>query len=305
MVIKTIKSPLAPGGIAVHIRDISINKLVYGYKKIGINISTMLNGIEKLSIYQCQSSRYKFYYPLGITGNSEFYESLQNFEWYYMPWKWEHEVAISYLDNCGSLLEVGCAHGAFLKGANSRVKLQRSVGLELNETTQVSENNFEIVNQVIQEFQKSNQEAFDVVCSFQVLEHISEVYDFLEAKIKCLKRGGKLLISVPNNESFLRDSDSVLNMPPHHVGLWTSVSLRYLEKVFPIRLLELHYEPLQEYHVDSYIYATHYAHYPKLASVLLKKLDIITGRYNKIKQKVKVERESIAGHTVLAVYLKN
>jgi hypothetical protein len=148
---KTIRSPLVPDGIAFHIRDVSINKLIQGYKKIGINISDVVSGIERISIYQCQSSRYEFYYPFGIAGNSKFYESLQKFEWYYMPWKWEHEVAISYLDNSASLLEVGCAHGAFLKGANSRVKLLRSVGLELNETTPVSENNFKIVNQVIED----------------------------------------------------------------------------------------------------------------------------------------------------------
>jgi hypothetical protein len=80
-------------------------------------------------------------------------------------------------------------------------------------------------------------------------------------------------------------------MPPHHVGLWGSVSLRYLEKVFPIKLLEMHYEPLQEYHVDSYIHAMHYALYPKLVSVLLRNMDSYTGKYEKIKHNVEVERE--------------
>jgi len=268
---KTIDSPLVPGGKASWIRDVSISRIAKGYKKYGINTSRVFSDLDCLSVYRCRCSAYKFYYPFGIEGDSKFYESLQRLEWYYMPWKWEHEVAISYLSGALSLLEVGCAHGAFLEGVNARLKLQRLVGLELNETTFKNKNNLNILNQSIQEFQYSNIEAFDVVCSFQVLEHIGEVHSFLKAKLNCLKKGGRLMISVPNNESFIQKSDSILNMPPHHVGLWNSKSLRYLGEVFNVRLLDIHYEPLQEYHIDNYMFAKYYSGYPRIVSKILKK----------------------------------
>ena len=142
-----------------------------------------------------------------------------------MPWKWEHEITKSYLRDGQSLLEVGCVHGAFLKAINEQVKLETSIGLELNQTTPKDEKTFKIINENIQAFQKNNYETFDVVCSFQVLEHISEVRLFLDAKVNCLKKGGRLIISVPNNESLLLRGDPVLNKPPHHVGRWCSASL--------------------------------------------------------------------------------
>jgi SAM-dependent methyltransferase len=299
-----VKSPLVPEGKAIHVRDIAASRIVKGYKAFGIDTASIFSNTKRLSIYRCESSSYEFFQPYGISGDSKFYEKLQGFKWYYMPWKWEHEVALSYLENGQKILEVGCAHGAFLKGANIRFNLPQSIGLELNETAPADEKTFKIINLIIEEFIKDNEALFDVACSFQVLEHVYDVHSFLEAKVRSLKKKGKLLISVPNNESFVGNNLSVLNMPPHHVGLWNAKSLMYLEKLFPIKLLNIHYEPLQEYHIESHIHAMHYARHSKWASIFMRRLDKLSGRYQKILRQTTLEREKLIGHTIFAVYEK-
>lgn len=299
-----IDSPLVPNGKAVHVRDIPVNKIIRGYNRLGIDTSDIFYSVRNISVYRCKASAYEFYQPYGLDGSSKFYEKLQKFEWYYMHWKWEHEVALSYLEDGQRILEVGCAHGAFLNGAHNRIKLGRSIGLELNETAPVDNKKFIIINSSIQNFQKNNDELFDVVCSFQVLEHISDVHSFLEAKINCLKRYGKLLISVPNNESFVGKNFSVLNAPPHHVGLWGTRSLAYLENLFPIKLLNMHYESLQDYHIGSYIQAKYYAQYPSFIAYIIKKMHKFTGKYQERLDHAVTTKESILGHTVLAVFQK-
>jgi 2-polyprenyl-3-methyl-5-hydroxy-6-metoxy-1,4-benzoquinol methylase len=221
-----------------------------------------------------------------------------------MPWKWEHEVTKEYLKDGQTVLEVGCAHGAFLKKINELYDLKESVGLELNESTPADSSKWKIVNQFVQDYQKENKGRFDIVCSFQVLEHIADVHGFIQAQIECLKPGGLLIISVPNNDSFIKNGDFCLNMPPHHMGLWNTKSLKSLENIFSIQLVKFHYEELQEYHVGSYIFSQRYIKLPKIIQKLIMKWDKITGRYKGFENKVLKNRKDIIGHTVLGVFKK-
>jgi len=44
------------------------------------------------------------------------------------------------------------------------------------------------LNETIEGYSEINHGQFDLVCSFQVLEHIPKVYSFLEGKVKALKK---------------------------------------------------------------------------------------------------------------------
>ena len=70
---------------------------------------------------------------------------------------------------------------------------------------------------------------FDVVCAFQVLEHVADPLAFIaEAKAR-LNPGGLLFIGVPNRESYVgRLRDFPLDMPPHHVMRWSRRALAAL-----------------------------------------------------------------------------
>jgi SAM-dependent methyltransferase len=299
-----ILSPLTLTENVSFIRKIKSNKIISLYKKYEIDVSKYFENISEISIYKCNETSYQFYFPFNLSGDSLFYEHFQNFDWYYMAWKWEHEISIKYIKEGMRVLEVGCAHGAFLKKISTDFNLDSCVGLELNASAKTENDSFTIINQSIQEFSLKNQEKFDMVCSYQVLEHISEVNSFLSSKINCLTKGGRLIVSVPNNDSYIKYSDTALNMPPHHMGLWSKKSLESIAELFNLRILDIHLEELMEYHVDAYIHMTKYSKGPLILNRIKRKLYVITGFHYKMKRNVLENRKSILGHTILVVFEK-
>jgi len=244
-----ILSPIT-GKPAKKIKSIETSTIIEKYNKtFNLDVSKYFKNYKSCEIYQCEQTGYQFYYPFDIDGDSKFYEHLQQYDWYYMPWKWEHQQAAKLLKPYMNVLEVGCAKGDFLKKIKNDFKVN-VIGLELNES--VSNNEITILKETIQEHSINNPEKYDIVCSFQVLEHITDVKSFIEAQIATLKKGGKLIIIVPNNDSFIKYSDNILNMPPHHMGLWNKSSLTNLQSYFNIKLLKTIFEPLQKYHIDYF-----------------------------------------------------
>jgi 2-polyprenyl-3-methyl-5-hydroxy-6-metoxy-1,4-benzoquinol methylase len=149
------------------------------------------------------------------------------------------------------VLEVGCGRGDFLSAIQSSGAI--ATGLELNGTAarEGRERGRDIRLEHIEVHASGHAAEYDVVCSFQVLEHIPNVRSFLEAQIACLRPRGRLIISVPNNDSFLL-ADNLLNIPPHHMGLWTEASLRSLTRLFPLKVRTVYLEPLQPFHFDQF-----------------------------------------------------
>ena len=105
----------------------------------------------------------------------------------------------------------------------------------------------------------------------------------LNSSIDCLKVGGKLFISVPNNNSFLGlDHLNVLNQPPHHMGLWDRKSLYHLQRFFPLRLDDLFLEPPQIYHKE---YCTSIIN-SVMSSVWANKFGVVGKLFRKIYKKM-------------------
>lgn len=294
-------SSLCPGEKASLIRKIPVKKIKKSYKGYRINLDYIFKRNKYVSVFECNESKYRFYFPFDLAGDSKFYEHFQQFDWYYMPWKWEHEITLGYLKDGYSVLEVGCAHGAFLERISKDFNLSECVGLELNKSAVTQNDKWKIENEPVETYASKFPGHFDLVCSYQVLEHIADVYSFLKSSIDCLKVDGKLIISVPNNDSFIKGNFSALNMPPHHMGLWSTESLKYLSNLFPLELEKVHYEPLQEYHVDGYINAEYYH---KFGGRILRKIDKILGKYEKLRKMTLEKRETIIGHSIMIVFRK-
>lgn len=248
-----MKSPLT-GNLTQFERKISSSKIIEDYKNtFGYDVSYLLNNIKQIEIYKCLDTGYRFFYPYSVSGDSIFYEHLQQFDWYYMPWKWEHEQASKFINNKMKVLEVGCAQGEFIIKIKERFNAE-CVGLEFNEKAIASakQKGLNVLSESIEKHSLKNKNEYDVICSFQVLEHISNVKSFIESEILCLKKNGLLIISVPNNDSFLDKSYNILNMPPHHMGLWNKQSLSSIAKIYGLQIIDVFFEPLQEYHSDYF-----------------------------------------------------
>ena len=246
-----VHSPLTGLTNVVPEREIQCSFIIENYRKqLDVDVTRLFRNLESIQIYRCLDTGFRFYYPFNINGDSAFYEALQKHSWYYMDWKWEHEAASALIHEGDKVLEIGCARGGFLE--RMQQKGIKCTGLELNESALKygRSRGLEILNQSIQAHAKENSEQYDVVCSFQVLEHVASVKEFMQASIDALKPGGKLIASVPNNDSliFRCNPDIALNMPPHHMGLWDMNSLISLQKVFGTKLKRIEIEPLQSYH---------------------------------------------------------
>ncbi len=301
---KTIPSPLADNSTAKFEYDIPVDFLIRSYRdSLQTDITSYFKRLDSVKVFRCIQSGYRFYYPFHIEGKHRLYKHLQNFDWYYMPWKFEYEAVTEWIGDQSTVLEIGCGRGYFLQYLTESSEAV-CTGLELNEDSALTAERLKIINMDIQEFSKFNEQSFDVVCSFQVLEHIANVRKFLAAQIKCLKIGGKLIISVPNNDSFIRyDKEAYLNMPPHHMGLWNEESLRFLESIFPLKLSKLISEPLQPCHYEYYFRTSNKAEKSYLG-YKVKKLFFKLGLKNYYLKKIEEKAAMIKGHSIIAIFKK-
>ncbi|MDR0801808.1 class I SAM-dependent methyltransferase [Fluviicola sp.] len=275
-------------------------------KQFNIDVTNVFGNLKEVEIYQCDTSGYRFYYPLNLSGDSKFYEKLQEYDWYYLPWKWEHAEFSKLVRDHDQILEVGCGKGDFIHNLIKQNDTIQCVGLELNESSVKSFERFEILNERIENHCKANKEKYDLVCSFQVLEHISDVSPFLHSKIDCLKKNGTLVICVPNNDSFIKYGDQdVLNMPPHHMGLWNTESLKSIGKYYGVELIDIKYEPLQDYHFDFYFRLSLKKYLGDFLSKSINRIFVITRLNYFVSKYLKKRSNKIKGHSILAIYRKN
>ena len=248
-------SPLTQTDNTQLIRVVSTQEIIERYEQVfQMDVKHFFEGIPDVRVYKCLDTNYAFFYPFNVDGDGPFYEVLQQYDWYYMPWKWEHQQAATILKEDMKVLEVGSANGDFLKKIKEEHKVEVT-GIELNlkAAEEARKAGLNIYCEFVQAHAQKFTEHYDLVCSFQVLEHIADVKSFLEANIKCLKKGGKLIVAVPNNQSFLQlDQWNALNLPPHHMGLWDKTSLKNLENIFNIKMDDYFLEPKQTYHTDYF-----------------------------------------------------
>lgn len=221
---------------------------------------------ETVYLYRCEDVGYRFYYPFEVAGDEKFYQSLQSEinsrgGEYDRDWADDHKFAFEQIMPNSKVLEIGCNTGKFLE--RLLPKTQNLSGLEFNEKAAniALKKGLNVKNESIEFHAEDNAEQYDVVCAFQVLEHITQIKTFFEAAIKLLKPQGKLILSVPNNEPFFQRFDRycVLNLPPHHVGLWNFESFKNLCNVFEITVDKYYFSGTSRLLVDAFWRAKYFA----------------------------------------------
>ena len=232
------KSPVT-GNTNVRVFDsVLVADIVRLYREQeNVNVERFFGRGDTVQILECEATKYRFYYPFECIGDASFYENLRNSE-YDRDEAEDHKFAYDQIGKDDKLLEVGCGTGKFLDQISHITK--NVTGLELNSLAAKSavEKGFDVNVQFIEEHANENSNCYDVICAFQVLEHIADVKSFLDAALKALKPGGKLIFSVPCNEPYFQRfcKYEVLNMPPHHMGLWSLEAFKNLCNVFEMTL---------------------------------------------------------------------
>ena len=132
-------------------------------------------------------------------------------------------AAMPYVE--GDLLEVGCGEG---RGVELLSPLStRYVALDkitdVIEKLSASYKNVTFRQAIVPPFDGIEDNSFDVVVSFQVIEHIKDDAFFLKEMHRVLKPGGKALISTPNIKK-------TLTRNPWHIREYTADQLTKLAK---------------------------------------------------------------------------
>jgi len=299
-----IKSPVTGSYNTAVIRDISVARIISLYKdELQFDISEYFHGLDTIQLCKCEDTGYRFYYPFDIFGDDKFYQHLQNFENYYSRDKWEYKAVSKLIPDDKKVLEIGSGGGHFLQRLLGKGKPELR-GIELNSkaVSEARAKGLDVTNETIDEFAKKNAESFDVVCSMQVLEHITEIRSFILSSLQVLKKGGQMIICVPNNNPFLYRHDffHTLNLPPHHAGLWNREAFSSLPRFFPMKLSNVFIEPLQDY---KKWYKTQIEHYKELRNPAAGILSLVPRPVYKVP--LILLRKYIEGRNILVEFIKD
>ncbi len=192
------------------------------------------------------------YFEFARPGDQAFYAGLNRNAWYYTEAKPEFEFARAMIGESDAVLEIGAGAGMFAK----LVAADRYTGLEFSEsaTRYAQAAGVRVLNETVEDHARTHAGCYDIVCHFQVLEHVAKPRAFLEACVACLKPRGKLMVAVPAYESYLQfATNNMLNLPPHHLTHWSDNALRSVGKLLRLELLALNHEPVARFHRQGYL----------------------------------------------------
>ena len=242
-----IKSPLTGSDRVNKVGEIPVSFIQSTYQKYyGIETGSYFVGLDTVSLYQCMDTGFRFYAPESLAGDGSFYEKLREASGpdYYRTNRPEYIIAKEVIGVQKRVIDIGCGEGSFLSTIEKDNQVQ---GIELNQVAMEAARSkgLKVSSTALKDLVENERNSYDVVCSFQVLEHVSNPRPFLEFCIDLLRPDGKLILAVPNNWPCIMGYQiwDELNMPPHHLGLWNKTAFEQLEKIFPIRLEKIAYTP--------------------------------------------------------------
>ena len=243
-------SPLCSSESVVIEKTFSKEDIVRKYSRyLGIDVTEDLEGCCLVQLCRGRESNLRFFWPPNLAGSGRFYEKLMAKPHYYMGDKWEHSAVLKTLSPGQRALDIGCGSGHVLSMARQAGHV--ATGLEINAKAiaQGKAAGLDIRSCTVEQFGESCDTSFDVVCAFQVLEHVTSPRSFIESSLKCLREGGLAIFAVPNGEGVFSSLDVALDMPPHHMLRWNSAAFQYLTKLFPIALEDVAFEPISRLHL--------------------------------------------------------
>jgi 2-polyprenyl-3-methyl-5-hydroxy-6-metoxy-1,4-benzoquinol methylase len=249
---ETPRSPITGSRDVFRIGEVRVSDLLLLAERTFGDYSYLFEGVEALGLWQCGDSGVKFFVPT-ICGDEHFYEMLNKADWYYLSSKPEYAVAARYIGERDLVLDVGCGAGEFATylpvGAVFR-------GLERSKSAvaRAQAARRDVLDEQLETHSRNHSGTYDVVTSFQVIEHLSDPMAFLRDMVACARESGKVVVATPNDESFVGLAiNNLLNMPPHHVTRWTPSALRDVMERAGLAEIIIHTEPLANFHEEWFL----------------------------------------------------
>jgi SAM-dependent methyltransferase len=148
------------------------------------------------------------------------------------------------------VLDVGCGEGAFAALLPAGVRYQ---GLEPHGASGEAP---PIVAETVEAHAARRSGVYDLICAFQVLEHVADPLGAAAAMAACLKPGGLLALAMPAWPSpHTAVPNNLVNLPPHHLTWWNAGACRALAA--RLRLEAVRIELLPAYPAQAVSLWTH------------------------------------------------
>jgi len=174
-------------------------------------ITEFLFGKEGNDFYKCRNCGLVFIWPQPTLKQiGDIYDKFGN-EYYLKSEKKEFDLSNSFDERINmfesyrknnKLLDVGCSTGVFLKAA--RNKGWEVWGVEISKPAANYAKEMYNLNVYCGQLKKAGykNDYFDVVNMWSVLEHVSNPAEVISEAHRILRKGGLLILNVPNYESF-------------------------------------------------------------------------------------------------------
>jgi SAM-dependent methyltransferase len=193
------------------------------------------------TLVRCPTCGLERFEPLA-PGGPDFYGDLTA-SMPYVEDRWDFDLARRMIEPAEDVVDLGCGEGRFLTSLGPRHG--RTVGVDHNEPAvrRFIEGGGEAYTSSFEAFSEREDARFDVVTSFHTLEHVGDPLLTARSAVRCLRPGGRLLLSVPNRERSWREEGEPLDRPPHHVTRWGPAQLEELARRVGLSVEGVHLEP--------------------------------------------------------------
>jgi SAM-dependent methyltransferase len=221
-------------------------------KQLKDKIRTLWSG-DTCSVVGCLHCQFVFAYPY-VSGDAEFYNLA--FDEGYPVDKWEFQQTLNSIRNLFQgksfkLLEAGAGMGHFadkvtpFAGGLGQMTLLEYSNKAISHLTSQG---YSVFAEDIREWSLSRPEcnhSFDVVCLFQVAEHMDRLHELFQSVHQLLKPGGHFFLAVPNTSRIKLNelNEGWLDMPPNHISRFSPRSFSILGKQNGFELKESAVEP--------------------------------------------------------------
>lgn len=244
-----VTGPLSGSPRVTAVSSLPVSVIVAAYRRrLGIEVADYFRGVTELALLRDEDSGLLFFHP-PTPGPEALYADLgARFEWYHPRAKREFDIARSHIGPADDVLEIGAGPGYFRAGT----VCGSYTGLETNGAAVAAarQSGLALLNMDARELAATRPASFDVVCSFQVIEHVADPRAFLKAAISLTRPGGRIILSTPSADGFVAQSRHVLNVPPHHLTWWPDKTWHWIRDNFGLRSLTLQSNGPREHLLD-------------------------------------------------------
>ncbi|MFF3323432.1 class I SAM-dependent methyltransferase [Streptomyces sp. NPDC002889] len=197
-------------------------------------------GDGPVTLRRCGGCGLDWFAP-ALEGDSAFYSQLFTGGITYEAWRWEFDQAARRIADGARVVEVGSGEGAFLRSVLPRCTTVEALEKNPDAADLLRAAGIKVSEDDVRDDARARPGRADVVCAFQVLEHVADVRGFLSALAAIVVPGGEILVSVPNRERF-REGMEPNDCPPHHLSRWGPGQFRAVAGILGLDLVLVDYQ---------------------------------------------------------------